>query len=257
VSPSTPTLGTLGAIVTNVAGNNQVDMLDNSATSNARLEEDFTGASSLHLSLSFTRNANITPTSSTQGLYVSLGANGLSQNTQANRAADIRLFNDGSYRLDIGAQNGDGTFASGPSVTSSNGFGEGGTTFNTNSLDIYAYAGATGGSTLSYTGPDNLTHILDPHSFQVFINGVLLSAGGPGTNMTVDGDYGFQNSSFYSQGTLGRLGLITGGSSAVTGIDFLVDNINLSVIPEPSTVALLGTSSLLLIGVLRRTRRSV
>src|SRR5579862_4968383 len=97
VSPATPTLGTLGAIVTNVAGNNQVDMLDSSATSNARLEEDFTGSSTVHLSLDFSRNANITPTTSTQGLYISLGANGLSQGTQANRAADVRLFDDGSY----------------------------------------------------------------------------------------------------------------------------------------------------------------
>src|SRR5712675_694277 len=70
VSPTTPTLGTLGAIVTNVSGNNQVDMLDQSAA-NARLEQDFF-ATSVHLSLSFTRNANISPTTSTQGLYVSL-----------------------------------------------------------------------------------------------------------------------------------------------------------------------------------------
>src|SRR6266478_8262875 len=79
VSPATPTLGTLGAIVTNVAGNNEVNMLDNSATAAARIEEDFTPLdSTVHLSLTFTRNSNITPATSTQGLYVSLGSNGLS-----------------------------------------------------------------------------------------------------------------------------------------------------------------------------------
>src|SRR5882724_5084135 len=72
VSPASPTLGTLGAIVTNVSGNNAVNMLDNSTASVARLEDDFTQNSSLHLSLSFTRNANITVTTSTQGLYVTL-----------------------------------------------------------------------------------------------------------------------------------------------------------------------------------------
>src|SRR5260221_432859 len=136
VSPATPTLGTLGAIVTNVSGNNEVNMLDSSTAANARLEEDFTQNSSLHLSLNFTRNANIPVTTSTQGLYVSLGTNGLSQGTQANRAADIRLFNDGNYRIDTGKQNPDGTFSTGPTVSGSNSFGEAGTTFNTHTLDI-------------------------------------------------------------------------------------------------------------------------
>ena len=248
VSPSTPTPGTLGSIVTNVAGNNQVNMQDYSAASNTRMEEDFTGVSSLHLSLTFTRNANITPTTSTQGLYVSLGTNGLSQGTQANRAAGIRLFNDGGYRLDIGTQNGSGAFVSGPAVTSSNSFGESGTTFNAHTLDIYAYAGVTGGATLGYTGPDSVARILDPHSFAVYIDGNLMQ---PTNNVTVNGDYAFENSSFYSQSTLGRFGILTGGSAAISGMDFLVDNIQLSAIPEPSTFALLGLSGLLLIGVRR------
>jgi len=251
VSPSAPA-ALNGAIVTNVSGNNAVNMYDYSASANARLEEDFTtSASGLHLSLTFTRNANIPVTTTTQGLYVSLGTNGLRQGTQANRAADIRLFNDGSYRLDIGTQTGGGAFSAGPTVSSSNNFGESGTTFNTHTLDISAYAGTTGGATLGYTGPDSNAHILDPHSFAVYIDGTLLQ---PTNNFTANGAYGFENSSFYSQGTLGRLGLITGGSSTASGMDFLVDNIQLAVIPEPSTVALLGTSGLLLIGVLRRRR---
>jgi hypothetical protein len=253
VSPGTPA-ALNGAIVTNVSGNNAVNMYDYSTSANARMEEDFTPTSSgLHLSLSFTRNANITPTTSTQGLYVSLGANGLSQGTSANRAADIRLFNDGSYRIDIGTQNGSGAFVSGPTVSASNSFGEAGTTFSIHTLDIFAYAGTTGGATLGYTGPDSVSRILDPHSFAVYIDGTLLQ---PTNNVTVNGDYGFGNAGFYSQGTLGRFGLVTGGASAVSGMDFLVDNISLSVIPEPSTFTLLGAGGLLLIGALRRSRRS-
>src|SRR6266404_2465680 len=59
VSPATPNPGILGAIVTNVLGNNAVNMLDYSngaSGARARLEDDFTtSASSLHLSLTFTR----------------------------------------------------------------------------------------------------------------------------------------------------------------------------------------------------------
>src|SRR6266404_7518965 len=69
VSPSAPA-ALNGAIVTDVSGNNAVNMYDYSTTANARLEEDFTQNSSLHLSLNFTRNANITPAAATQGLYV-------------------------------------------------------------------------------------------------------------------------------------------------------------------------------------------
>lgn len=252
VSPSTPTLGTLGAIVTNVSGNNAVNMLDSSGTANARLEQDFTGASSLHLSLSFTRNANITPSTSIQGLYVSLGSNGLSQGTSANRAAVVRLFNDGNFRIDIGTQTGGGAFSS-AAVSGSNTFGEAGTTFSIHTLDIYAYGGTTGGATFGYTGADSVARVLDPHSFAVYIDGTLRQ---PSTNTTANGDYGFQSASFYGDPTLGRLGLVTGGAAAQSGMDFLVDNIVLSAIPEPSTFALLGVGGLLVIGVLRRSRRS-
>jgi hypothetical protein len=102
-----------------------------------------------------------------------------------------------------------------PSVTSSS--RRGGTTFN-NESGYHAYA-ATGGPTLWLHGAGSLTHILDPF-LPVFINGILLSAGGPGTNMTVDGDYAFKTQ-LYSQGTLGAWPGY-GGSS--TTADFLVDN---------------------------------
>jgi hypothetical protein len=253
VSPASPTLGTLGAIVTNVSGNNAVDLLDSSTASQTRLEEDFTTTSGgVHLSLSFTRNANIPVTTSTQALYVSLGTNGVNESSAANRAADIRLFNDGNYRIDIGTQNGGGGFVSG-AVSSSNSFGESGLTIGTHTLDIYAFAGTTGGATLGYTGPDSVARILDPHSFAVFIDGTLLQ---PTNNFTANGAYGFQATGFYSQGTLGRFGFVTGGASAISGMDFLVDNVVLSAVPEPSTMALLGAGSLFLIGALRRSRRS-
>jgi hypothetical protein len=249
VSPSTPAAQN-GASVTS---GNAVNVYDYNTAANARLEQDFAAANNLHLSLSFTRNANITPTTSTQGLYISLGTNGLSQGTSANRAANIRLFNDGGYRIDVGTQTGGGAFSS-AAVSGSNTFGEAGTTFNTHTLDIYAYGGTTGGATFSYTGPDSVARVLDPHSFAVYIDGILLQPSGSAT--TANGDYGFQSASFYGDPNLGRLGLVTGGSAAISGMDFLVDNIVLSTIPEPSTITLLCAGGLLLIGLMRRSRHS-
>lgn len=253
ISPSTPTLGTLGAYVVDPgSGDYAMRMVDSSPAANARAEQDFSSVySGLHLSLSFTRNANITPTTSTQGLYVSLGASGVSQGTQSNRAVNVRLFNDGGYRIDVGTQNPDGTFNT-TAVSPSNSFGEAGATFNTHTLDIYAYSGTAGGATLGYTGPDSVARILDPHSFAVYIDGSLMQ---PTNNVTANGDYGFETSAWglYGASNLGRLGIVTGGSSAIAGMDFLVDNISLAVIPEPSTFTLMGLGGLLLMCV-RRAR---
>lgn len=253
VTPSTPA-ALNGAVVTNVSGDNAVNIYDYSTSANARLEQDFaTLYDRLHLSLTFTRNANITPTTSTQGLYVTLGANGQSQGTGSNRAVSVRLFNDGQFRIDRGAQDGGGNFLS-ASVSSSNAFEASGPTFTTHTLDIFAYSGVSGGSGLSYTGPDSVTRVLDPHSYAVYIDNVWITVG---TN-TVNGNNGFATGSWglYSGTNLGRLGLVTGGATAISGMDFLIDNIVLEVIPEPSTFALLGLGGLLLIGAgrIRRCR---
>ncbi len=248
VSPGTPA-ALNGAIVTNVSGNNQVNMYDYNTSSNARLEEDFTGNSSLHLSLTFTRNATITPTTSTQGLYVSLGSNTLSQGTLANRALDIRLFNDGTYRIDRGFVSGSTYLSNG--VTSATTFE---TSIGTHTLDIFAYGGTYGDSGYSYTGPDSVARLLDAHSFAIYLDGSMLLPSSYG--LTANGNYAFQNASFYNSSELGRFGLVTGGASAVSGMDYLVDNIQLAVIPEPSAFLLLGSGGLLLVGMLRRSRRS-
>jgi hypothetical protein len=243
-----------GVVVTNVSGNNAVDMYDSSGSANGRLEQDFTPSSgSLHLSLSFSRNANITPSTSTQSLYVTLGANGQSVGSSSNRAVSVRLYNDGMYRMDKGAQDGSGNFVS-TSTTGTNQFEIQASPFAVHTLDIYSYSGTSGGSGFSYTGPDSVTRLLDPHSFAVYIDNVWVTSG---TN-TVNGNYGFQTTAWglYSGSNLGRLAFITGGANAIIGVDFLIDNVQLSAIPEPSTFALLGAGGLLLIGLLRRSRRS-
>jgi hypothetical protein len=255
VSPATAIPGTLASTVVALgSGNNAVNMYDYSTTANTRLEQDFTAMSSAHLSLSFTRNANITPAGTTSGFYLALGTFGASQGTSANRALDIRLYNDGTYRFERASQNPDGTFGA-VSLTGAATFEAAGTTYSTHTLDIFGYSGTTGGSTLSYTGPDAVARILDPKSYAVFIDNVLVT---PSTaNLTANGNYGFYTSTFYSgAGDLGRFGLVTGASN-LPGMDFLVDNIVLSTIPvpEPSACILFGAGGLLVLWR-RRTFRT-
>jgi hypothetical protein len=253
VSPASPTLGTLGAVVTNVAGNNQLNMLDYSGTASASVQQDFSPVNdSLHLSLTFSRNANIAPSTTTQALYVSLGANGQSQGSTSNRAVALRLFNDGTIRIDSGFQSGSGNLVSNK-VVNAGSFETAGPTFGSHSLDIFAYSGTAGGATFGYTGPDSVARVLDPHSYAVYIDNVLVTLG----TTTLNGNYGFQTNAWgvYTGTDLGRFSLLTGGAGAISGIDFLVDNVQLSVIPEPSTFALLGAGGLLLIWM--RRNRSV
>jgi hypothetical protein len=257
ITPSTPKPGIQSATVTNVSGNNQVNLLDYTNAANAYLQQDISnpGITNAHLSLSFTRNANIAPATTVAGLYVSLGGFGLTQGTGANRALDIRLFNDGSYRVDRGLRNGSGIWTNTAASPSGTSFEAAASPFAAHTLDIFTFGG-TAGQTLTYTGPDAGIHVLDNHSFAIYIDNVLVTSG---TN-TLNGNYDFQSASFTNDNAVvGRFGLVTASTTAV-GIDFLVDNIVLSdiaVVPEPSTLFLLGIGGLLLIGVQRiRSPRS-
>lgn len=252
------TNGSVGATVVSLGGgDNALNMFDYSTTVNARLEQDYTPQATAHLSLSFTRNANIVPTTTTDGLYVTFGLNGQSQGTSANRALDIRLFNDGTYKWERASQGAGGVFGTVTSASAGAFDTSNSLTFTTHTLDIYAYGATSGGAQLSYTGPDLLTHTLDPHSYSFYIDGVLQSPSTTGQSVSATpGDYGFYTSTFYSSTDLGRFGLVTGGANAVAGMDFNIDNVVLSAIPEPSTFALMGAGGFLLIGLLRRSRRS-
>ena len=251
VSPSTAT-ATLGSIVTNVAGNNAMRMYDTDPSNATRVDQDFTPTAGIHFSMSFTRNANIPITTTTQALYLSFGTNGFSQTSQANRTFDVRLYNDGTYRFDRGFQNSSGIVTATGNTASSVYFDSGSLTISAHTLDVYAYSAAPLGATLAYTGPDSVARVLDPNSFAVYIDGALVIPSSSG--LTANGNYGYYGSAWYGI-DLGRFTLLTSASSNV-GMDFLIDDIQLSVIPEPSTFVLLGAGGLLLMGLMRRTRRS-
>jgi hypothetical protein len=254
--PATPTPGTLETTVVAFGGGQGLQLLDQGA-GNAQVQQDFTASSSVHMSFSFARNQNITPANATSGLFVSLGTYGQNQPTLASRNLAIKLFNDGTFGFERGTQTGGGAWVA--NVTSVQGTYEAaGGSFGTHTMDIYAYAGTTGGSGISYIGPDAQTYALSAKSYSVFLDGVLVTAM---DNSLSSGVYGFTSAAGYSDpADMGRFGFVTGGATSRVGMDFTVDNmfvegIQVMPVPEPSTTVLVGLG-LAAFGVLVKRKRS-
>ncbi|MCX8089736.1 MAG: PEP-CTERM sorting domain-containing protein [Verrucomicrobiae bacterium] len=255
VSPSTATPLPTGRgviVVDEGPPNKAARFYDYDTNGNARVEQDFGPLNHARLSLTFRRNADLSVdpgTESTRAFYVTLGYQGLGQGTQANRILEFRLFQNGQFRTLRGIQDSGGNLTS-TSVTPAVNYEPSGPTFNTHTLDIFLYSGLPGGPTLSYVGPDLVSRVLDPNSFAVFLDGNFIT---PPSSPTANGNFGVFQSTFYNAtNNIGRFGLVTGGATALTGFDFIVDNIVLSPIPEPSSLALLALGGLALL--LRRQR---
>src|SRR4051812_18568488 len=87
VSPTTATATRGAVIMDETLPNHSLHIFDSDSGNSARVEEDFASRSDVHLSLSFRRNADIAvdpSAASTTAFYISIGANGLTQGTQAN-----------------------------------------------------------------------------------------------------------------------------------------------------------------------------
>src|ERR1044071_1898915 len=107
VNPTTSTASRGGVIIDETLPNRSLRIYDTDTVNATRVEEDFTSRSDIHLSLSFRRNADIAvdpSAASTTAFYVSIGAFGLAQNTQANRDLEFRIFANGQYRINRGVQ---------------------------------------------------------------------------------------------------------------------------------------------------------
>ena len=219
---------------------NSLQMYDLDATLNGQIQQDFTVSSAVRLSLSFTRNQNIAPANATSALFVSLGFLGGSQPNLTGRTMAVKLFNNGTFGFERGWQGAGGIWVSNATGSTVAYESPAAGPFGTHTLDIFAYAGTTGGSGISYTGPDAITHSLLAKSYSVFLDGALVTSI---PDSISPGVYGFTLDpaavSYPNPGDMGRFGLVTGGATSRVGIDFTVDNIVVSAIPEPSAFALL------------------
>jgi hypothetical protein len=227
----------LGAVIINQSpGDNALNLYDYDSTGNGRVQQDFTASSLAQVSFEFQRNADIavnTSSSSTQALYVALLNTGSTITTGDNRLFEVRLYNNGQYRINRGIQGGGGDWSSN-ALDVAGSFEASGTTFGTHTLHIYAHSGLPGDTAVGYTGPDSTPRFLDANSFSVFINGARIN---PTDGATANGNFGLLHSATYGAASnLGRFGLLTGGASSVTGVDFVVDNIVVfNQVPEAST----------------------
>ncbi len=249
VRPTANSASVFSTVVPFGAGNG-LQMFDNDATLNGQIQQDFAISSAVRLSLSFARNQDIAPANATSALFVSLGFSGGSQPSLSGRTMAIKLFNNGTFGFERGWQGAGGIWVS--NATGSTVAYESPATgpFATHTLDIFAYAGATGGAGFSYTGPDAVERTLSARSYSVFLDGVLVTSV---PDAIAPGIYGFTSSAGYSDpGDMGRFGLVTGGATSRVGIDFTLDNIVVTAIPEPSTLTMLG---LALVVAGRRCRR--
>ncbi len=246
---STPLPTGSGAVIINQSlGDNALNLYDYNPTGNVRTQQDITASSLAQVSLEFQRNADLTintSTASTQALYVAFGLNGQGIESVANRLFEVRLYNNGQYRINRATQDGSGNFGS-ANLDVAGSFEASGTTFGTHTLRIYAHSGLPGDATVPYVGPDSITRFLDANSFSVFINGTFIN---PSANATSNGNFGMLQGATYGVASdIGRFGLLTGGNSGITGVDFVVDNILVfTQVPEASTGwALLPTGLALL-----------
>jgi hypothetical protein len=239
VRPTTATslpTGSGAVIINQSLGDNALNLYDYASGNNARAQQDITASSLAMVSLEFQRNADLTidtSAASTQALYVAFGLNGQGIESSGNRLFEVRLYNNGRYRINRGIQDGLGGLSS-TGLDAAGMFEVSGTTFGTHTLRIYAHSGLPGDAAVGYTGPDSVARFLDAHSFSVFINGTFIN---PTTGATASGNFGMLQSATYSTASdIGRFGLLTGGASSVTGVDFVVDNILvLTQVPEAST----------------------
>jgi hypothetical protein len=239
VRPTTATTGPtgLGAVIINQSpGDNALrlyDYLNVDTGGNARVQQDFTASSLAQVSFEFQRNADISSPASTQALYVAFSNTGAAITSGDNRLFEVRLYNNGQYRINRGIQGGGGSWSNN-ALDAVGSFEASGTTFGTHTLHIYAHSGLPGDAAVGYTGPDSVARFLDANSFSVFINGIRIS---PTTGETASGNFGLLHSATYGAASnLGRFGLLTGGASSVTGVDFVVDNILVfNQVPEAST----------------------
>ncbi len=209
-NPASPTVG--GIIVDDTSdvpsiNGLSVRLFDEDTGDRMVIEDNFIpgpddGVADIRFDFHFRRAAAL-PRSGNDGLYASMGGlgSGMFLHTNARRALEVRIFNDGTLLV-----GGNGT----SDVITYEPFDE----FGDHQISFFANSQPDG---VTYLAPDGNQRALDGFSFSTFLNGEL-----------IDENRGFRVVDDVMIEQLGRFGFVTGVNMASTGIDFVVDDIRLT-----------------------------
>jgi hypothetical protein len=237
--------------VVEFAGGKGLRMYDNNATTTgnntrAALEKNFGTSAAGYQAVELRFTAKLLPVpagvtaSSTSGLIIGMGAFNSSTGvalTGNERVVDFRLQQNGQYGVARNVSGTSTTTLSGSSNVLS--YGADGISFR-----VVANAGPT---SVNYTGPDGNVYALGAKRFSAWIGNSLVEL----SSLT---QFEFRATTTVNE--LGRFAIYTGSGAGDAGINFLIDDIQLSVIPEPATWALaLGVAAGLAVALRRRVQR--
>jgi hypothetical protein len=237
VRPNTNTPTNLITVVDgidNLAGTGKgVRIFDNDATGLAALEYNFVGSagaqvSAVQISFDFAGGTGNTDGSR----YINVGAGSFFDGSSSprigsstNRIFDVRLYGDGDVRFYDGSAS--TNFVSGAGV-------------NTITMFVNDFETA-----ISYIDPDTLlsTSLAANTVAYYLFDGTDYFTSTGALNAAIAGG---------TENNLGRFGMTS--VSTTVGVDYIVDNITVSAIPEPSTFALLAGALALTAVMLRRRK---
>ncbi len=226
-SPMTATQYINTVSSTLLGGSQAIKYLDQSSSSSAGgIEYNFVpsgGQGAVKFRFSFSPQS----ISGTSSNYISIGiggysvSNSLMLGSSANMYAEMRVTGDGTVRV---YSNGVNVAISSAALNSSNTF-----TMIVNDTD----------AAVSYSGYSD--NSVAANTVDYYLNGTRLF-----------NDAALAVISAGTTNGLGRIGFVNG--STRIGLDYLIDNISVEVIPEPATIGMLGLGALITI-LVRRMRR--
>ncbi|MEM6822698.1 MAG: PEP-CTERM sorting domain-containing protein [Verrucomicrobiota bacterium] len=231
--PVAGTSGPLGAVVvpfgsvSNLAGTgNALRIYDHDSDSSVNLTQDITGTGLMRWDLSFSSDA-FTGTNGNSFLRIAFGR--LTMNPGS--SSDGRVMG----RVTIARTSGSNTRFEVRNNTTDTTVLSDFTLLNSHQISIFANTDDSASSNYNFSGGQSLAS----NTYDVFLDGALVAD-----------DFAFRSGSTSGLNDIETIGFATGSSQ--TGPDWIIDDITVSAIPEPSALCLLSLATVFVIIVKRK-----